>query len=121
MMKAVLMLVTALAVSAGLAATALGSRSAPPTLVGTVGPGFTITLTQNGKAVKTLRHGTYNVVVHDKSSIHAFSLNGPGLARALTQVPFIGTKTSTVTLKAGRYRYFCPPHQTFMFGHVTVT
>jgi plastocyanin len=120
MKKAVLMLVLVLGAVAG-PATALAQRSATPTLVGTVGPGFTITLTQNGKAVKTLKHGTYTFVIHDKSSIHAFSVKGPGLSKALTQVPFIGDKTATVTLKAGKYTYFCPPHQSFMFGHFSVT
>jgi plastocyanin len=120
MKKAVLTLVLVLGVAAGPAA-ALARYSAAPTLVGTVGPGFTIKLTQNGKAVKTLKHGTYTLVINDKASIHSFSLKGPGVSKAFTQVPFIGTKTSTVTLKAGSYTYFCPPHQSFMFGHFTVT
>ena len=120
MKKVVLMLVLVLGAVAG-PATALARQSATPTLVGTVGPGFTITLTQNGKAVKTLKRGAYTFVIHDKSSSHAFSLKGAGLPKALTQVPFVGDKTATVTLKAGKYTYFCPPHQSFMFGHFTVT
>jgi plastocyanin len=105
-----------------LSAGALARRSATPTLVGTVGPGFTITLKQNSKVVKTLKAGTYTLVVHDKASIHAFSLDGPhGYAKDFTTVPFTGTKTFTVKLKVGKYKYYCPPHESFMFGRFTVT
>jgi plastocyanin len=105
-----------------LAAGALARQSAAPTLVGTVGPGFTITLKQNSKVVKTLKAGTYTFVIGDKSSIHAFSLDGPsGFAKDFTTVPFLGTKTVTVKLKTGKYKYFCPPHEPQMFGRFTVT
>ncbi len=49
------------------------------TLVGTVGPGFTITLTKAGKKVTTLPAGTYTIKVQDKSNIHNFHLTGPGV------------------------------------------
>ncbi len=105
-----------------LAGGALARRSATPTLVGTVGPGFTITLKQNSKAVKTLKAGTYTLVIHDKASIHSFSLDGPrGYEKDFTTVPFVGTKTFTVKLKAGKYKYYCPPHEPSMFGRFTVT
>jgi plastocyanin len=61
-------------------------------------------------------------VIRDKSSIHAFSLDGPhGFAHDFTRIPFIGTKTATITLKAGRYKYYCPNHESIMFGHFRVT
>jgi len=108
--------------AAVLAAGALARQSVAPTLVGTVGPGFTITLKQNNKVVKALKAGTYTLVISDKSSIHAYSLVGPqGFAKDFTTVPFVGTKTVTVKLKAGKYKYFCPPHEPVMFGHFTVT
>jgi plastocyanin len=118
-------LVVALAaVALAAASSALASSSAgvkAPTLVGTVGPGYTITLRSGGKAVKTLKAGTYRLVVHDRASIHAFSLDGPGgLAKDVTAVPFVGTKSVTLRLKAGSYRYFCPPHQSIMFGTFVV-
>jgi plastocyanin len=120
--KRLIALLLALAVAAALTATALARQSSTPTLVGTVGPGFTITLTRNGKVVKTLTHGTYNLVIHDKASIHAWSLDGPhGFAKDFTKVPFVGTKTFTVVLKAGKYKYYCPPHEATMFGHFTAT
>src|SRR5207302_3815248 len=53
---------------------ALGQRASTPTLKGTVGPSFTISLTKAGKAVKSLKAGTYKVTVSDKSSMHNFTL-----------------------------------------------
>ena len=52
---------------------------ATPTLNGTVGPGFTITLTQGGKKVTKLKAGTYVFKIADKSKIHNFHLTGPGV------------------------------------------
>ena len=90
------------------------------TLVGTVGPGDTITLKQNNKAVKTLKAGKYKLVIHDKASIHAFSLDGPnGYAKDFTGVSFVGTKTFNVNVKAGAYKFYCPQHESIMFGHFT--
>jgi hypothetical protein len=95
---------------------------ATPTLTGTVGPGFSISVTMGGKAVKTLKAGTYKLVIHDKASIHAFSLDGPhGYAKDFTTVPFVGTKSFTVKLVAGKYKAYCPPHEPMMFQHFTVT
>jgi plastocyanin len=121
MKRTLLISIIAVAAAALLAAAAFGRSSATPTLVGTVGPGFTIDLKQGGKAVKSLKAGTYKLVIHDKASIHAWSLDGPnGFAKDFTKVPFIGTKTFTVHLKAGKYKFYCPPHESMMFGHFTV-
>jgi plastocyanin len=68
------------------------------TLIGTDGPGFTITMSK-----KTVKPGTYTIVVNDKSNIHNFHLTGPGVNK-LTSIPWVGTKTWTVTLKKGVYR-----------------
>ncbi len=116
---AVLLLV---GLAAAIATGAFGRTSATPTLKATVGPGYTISLKQNGKLVKKLKAGTYKLVVADKAAIHAFSLDGPhGYAVDFTKVPFVGTKTFTVRLKAGAYKYYCPPHEAMMFGHFKVT
>lgn len=113
----VLVFVAALA-AAVVTGSALGRPAAHATLVATVGPSYTISLTQNGKPVKKLKAGTYTLVIHDKASVHAFSLDGPnGFAKDFTTVSFVGTKTVTVTLKAGKYKYYCPPHESIMFGH----
>jgi plastocyanin len=120
-MRRILLATTIAAVAAtALVTTAFGRQSAP-TLTGTVGPGFSINLKQNGKAVKTLKAGTYKFVIHDKASIHSFSMDGPnGFDKNFTQVPFVGTKTVTVKLKAGKYKFYCPPHESSMFGNFTV-
>jgi len=83
--------------------------AATPKLTGTTGPGFTITLKNGSKIVKTLKAGTYTVVVSDKSSIHDFHLFGPGVNKKTT-VPFTGTQTWTVKLKPGTYTYQCDIH-----------
>lgn len=116
-----LVFVLLIGIAAALAANAPGQRATVPTLRGTVGPGFTIKLTQNSKVVKTLKAGTYKFVIADKSSIHAFGLDGPhGFAKDFTTVPFTGTKTATVKLKAGSYKYYCSAHEATMFAHFTV-
>jgi plastocyanin len=111
----------ALAVSAAVALLAVPSVSAAGgTLKATVGPGFTITLTQNGKKVSTLKAGTYKIVVSDKSSIHNFHLTGAGVNKT-TSVGATGSKTWTVKLKKGTYKYVCDPHKTSMKGSFKVT
>jgi hypothetical protein len=114
--------VLALIAAAAAASVAFASPQAAGTLNGTVGPGYTITLKQHGKLVKTLKAGTYKLVISDKANIHAFSLDGPhGYAKDFTTVPSIGVKTFTVKLKAGSYKYYCPSHESIMFGHFKVT
>jgi plastocyanin len=111
---------------AGLVATlALAAPSGamgPTKLVGTTGPGFTITLKKNGVKVRTLKAGRYTITVNDKSNIHNFRLKGPGLNKQITGIGFKGTKTVTVTLKKGSYTYQCDPHlSTGMKGSFRVT
>src|SRR5215216_6008667 len=86
------------AVAAGaLAATGGGAAATPKPLTGTVGPGFTITLTTQGKNVTKLKAGTpYRFVISDRSSIHDFHLTGPGFDRLLTTVDYTGTKSFTL-------------------------
>jgi outer membrane murein-binding lipoprotein Lpp len=121
MRKISILLVAAVVVGAVLVAGASARRSATPVLTGTVGPGFTISIKKGGKTVKTLKAGTYKLVIHDKASIHGFSLDGPhGFAKDISPVPFVGTKTITLKLKAGGYKFYCPPHEPTMFGRFTV-
>jgi plastocyanin len=91
-------------------AVAAPSTAATPKLNGTTGPGFTITLKRNGVKVKTVKAGKYSLVVADKSNFQNFRIKGPGLNKAVTSVSFTGTKTVTVTLRAGKYTYQCDPH-----------
>lgn len=112
-------LVLAVALAATLPSAALAGAKAK-TLVGVVGPGYTITLKQAGKAVKTLKAGTYTIKVEDKASIHNFHLMGNGLNK-LTTVAFTGTQTWKVKLKAGKYTFQCDPHAALgMKGTFTV-
>ena len=98
------------------------SQAMTPKLIGTVGPGFTIKLTSAGKKVTTLKAGSYTFVINDKSSSHSYGLDGPnGFAKDFTSVSFQGTKTFTLKLKKGKYKYYCSPHESSMFGFFTVT
>jgi plastocyanin len=117
-----LVAITAVAATGLLVATtSLGGSSAQQTLNGGVGPGFTIKLTKAGKVVKSLKAGTYKLVVADRSSEHNFVLERQGgRERVITSVPFVGTKTVTVKLKTGKYKFYCPPHESSMFGKFTV-
>jgi plastocyanin len=90
-------------------------------LVGTVGPGFTISLTNDGTAVKTLKPGTYKITVNDESSVHDFHLLGPGVDET-TDVASTGTVVWTVKLSKGGYTFQCDPHvASGMVGHFTVS
>lgn len=110
--------VTALA----LAATASSTAAAAKTVDGTVGPGFTIGLTVGGKNVTNLKAGVaYRFVISDRADIHDFHLNGPGLDRVLTSVPFVGTKTFVLRLNKGSYRFYCDPHASIMRGRFQVS
>jgi hypothetical protein len=98
------------------------ATSVPKTLVGTVGPGFTINLTLLGKPVTKLkREVRYRVLINDRSSAHNFHLSGRGFDRELTTVGFTGTKSFVLTLKKGTYRFFCDPHAGIMHGGFRVT
>ena len=106
------------------ATTASQRRSAGATagkrLIGTVGPGFSIALrTPAGAAVKTLRAGTYSVVVRDRSPEHNFHLRGRGVDKSTT-VGASATTTWTVRLAPGTYTYVCDPHASSMRGSLKV-
>ena len=102
------------------ALTASSAVAATPTLNGSVGPGFTITLKKGATKVSKLKAGAYKIVIADKSGIHNFHLKGPGVDKK-TSVSGTGTKTWTVTLKKGKYTYVCDPHASFMKGSFTVS
>src|SRR4051794_7593134 len=116
--------VCAAALAAGFAAaSALGRSAAPVTLKATVGPGYAISLTQSGRKVRTLKPGSYRIVVSDRSRYHDFTLeqeSGGTFERHLTSVAFTGAKTVTLTLKAGRWKFYCSAHEPQMSGLVNV-
>ncbi|HSC91769.1 MAG TPA: hypothetical protein VLB86_08975 [Gaiellaceae bacterium] len=89
-------------------------------LRGVVGPGPSISLSDaSGGRVTQLQPGTYDIVVDDKSEEHNFHLSGPGVD-ASTDVDFVGTRTLTVTLRDGTYRFMCDPHASTMRGQFRV-
>jgi plastocyanin len=110
----------ATALALAVAASAPAAR-APKTVQGSVGPGFTISLTLGGKKVSTLKKGVpYRFAISDRASIHDFHLTGPGINRVLTSVEFMGTKSVVLTLRKGTYRFFCDPHASVMHGSFRV-
>ena len=115
------MKLVALAVlAAALVVPSAGAKSTAGKLVGTVGPGYTITLTQGGKKVSKLPAGAYVITIADKAGDHNFHLAGPGLNKK-TSVGGKGTFAWTVMLKKGKYTYVCDPHAAFMKGAFSVT
>ncbi|HEX6714882.1 MAG TPA: plastocyanin/azurin family copper-binding protein [Thermoleophilaceae bacterium] len=100
---------------------AVGSASAASkTVNGSVGPGFTISLTKGGKKVTKLKPATYKFKISDKSSHHNFHLSGPGYNKAITSVGFKGRKSVTIKLRKGTYRFMCDPHSSIMKGSFKV-
>jgi hypothetical protein len=92
------------------------SQAAMPKLVGTDGPGFTITLKKNGSKVTRLKAGKYAITVKDLSDVHNFHLTGRGVNKR-TSVDRIGTTSWIVTLQRGAtYRFVCDPHASSMRG-----
>ena len=112
---------TALVVGAVVAPPAMGSEPQGRQLEGTVGPGFTISLTEDGQPTESLRPGVYWLTVHDLSNRHNFHIIGPdGLDEVVTSVPFVGDVTVKILLKHGTVTFQCDPHQAFMNGSFTV-
>jgi plastocyanin len=102
---------------------AVAREAATPTLKGTVGPGFTITLTSAGKKVVKLKAGTYLFAIADRGAIHNFVLEkekGGTFEKTITSVPFTGTKSVKIKLTAGEWKYYCRPHESAMFGSFKV-
>jgi plastocyanin len=112
-MKAAAIFVSVVAMLLLVASTSAATRRG--TLVGTDGPGFTITMSK-----KVVPAGTYVIVIKDRSPIHNFHLTGPGVDKA-TSVPFVGTVKWTVKLKKGAYKFVCDPHAAIMVGELKVT
>ena len=108
-----------LALGAALLVPGSAPAAARPTLVATVGPGFTITLRQGAKKVVRVRRGLYTIVVRDRSDMHNFHLRGR-LVNRRTTVPAVGVVRWTVRLRRGRYTFVCDPHRSAMKGSFVV-
>jgi plastocyanin len=108
----------AVAVTAALsvAGVAQAAPTANKKLNGTVGPGFTITV-----AKKTVKAGTYDIVIQDRSNAHNWHITGPGVNKK-TSVSGTGTITlKNVKLKKGTYTIVCDPHASTMRTTLRVT
>lgn len=114
-----LLLITALAAAAiSLPAAAVGVPA--PSLVGVVGPGFSITLRNpDGSSVSHLDVGMYVVSVDDRSDLHNFHLSGPGVEQT-TEVETTGMTSWNIQVTDGTYRFRCDPHAAQMKGSFTV-
>lgn len=90
-------------------------------LVGTVGPGFSITLRDTqGNAVTRVDPGEFEIEVDDRSEEHNFHLIGPGGIDVSTAVASVGKQTFKVALVNGRYTFQCDPHAASMRGSFDV-
>jgi plastocyanin len=96
-----------------------GAPAGTVSLTGVVGPGFTISLKNRTKTVKTLAPAAYTFVVYDKATSHNFHLTGPGVNRKTT-VGGMGSLRWTLTLRKGTYRYVCDAHASLMHGSFVV-
>jgi plastocyanin len=103
------------AVIALVVATTGQAASEKGALIGTDGPGFTISMSK-----KSTKADVYRITIRDRSNIHNFHLTGPGVNKT-TGVAFVGTKVWTVRLKKGTYRFVCDPHAGNMKGTLKVT
>ena len=95
-----------------------GAAEHPSALDGTVGQGDAFTISLNdpqGHALGTIAAGTYQLTVHDDSSIHNFHITGSGVDDK-TSVSSAETKTFTVNLSPGTYTFLCDIHPTSMKG-----
>jgi plastocyanin len=99
-----------------------GGITAKTKLVLTSGPAYAITLkTAAGKAVRSMRTGTYTVTVRDRSAIHNAHLIAPGYNRATRPPAYRGTQTWKVKLaNAGTLRFLCDPHSRRMKGSARI-
>jgi plastocyanin len=113
-MRIITLALSAIAVSLAFASGSFAATKAS-TLTGTVGPGYTISMSK-----KTVKAGAYTITIHDLASIHDFHLTGAGVNK-VTSVSGTGTTTWKVTLKKGKYTFVCDPHRTIMHGVLTVT
>jgi plastocyanin len=122
-MKRIALVLLAAALAA--AAFLVSAQASTPKLVGTVGPGYTITLKKGAAKVKTLKAGKYTFVITDKAAIHNFTVErekgGPKIEKTLTGTAFQGKKTVTMTLKTGSWKYYCSIHESQVFGFFKVT
>jgi len=110
---------TASAVTVSPASAAGSSAAKPdrglPIIRGSVGPGFTISVSRHQAPP-----GRYRLIVRDMGSGHNWHIRGPGDVNRRTGVPFTGRREFTVRLRVGTYRIVCDPHSSQMRTRIVV-
>jgi hypothetical protein len=98
-------LIATVAVGAAVLMTAAAGfgKNGVTTLHATVGS--TVSVTKDGARVQSLRAGTYRIVISDRSAEHGVVLRRGDAVRRLTAARFVGTKTVTVALARGTWRF----------------
>ena len=91
-----------------------------PKLLATVGPKATITLrSASGAPLKTVKAGTYSIVVRDRSKIHNFHLVGVGVNKK-SSVAAVATTTWKLKLSKGVLRFYSDKAPKTVKGSVKV-
>lgn len=117
MSRRTLIALVTLGAVAALALASVGQAVPAATAIkGTVGPGFTISVTP-----RTVKAGRHSFVIQDKSGIHNWHITGPGVNRVIGGVSQTGTFRATLTLRKGTYRIVCDPHASAMKTTLRVT
>jgi hypothetical protein len=90
----------------------VGSAVGPPvlaTLQATVSTGGKLSLTRNGRPVKSLKHGRYAFAVNDRSRLAGFTVSAPHRRSVvISSVVYLGRRSVTVNLTAGRWSFSTP-------------
>ena len=102
----------------------VGNPPAPappkPRLLATVGPKATISLrSATGAVLRSVKAGTYAIVVRDRSAVHNFHLVGKGVNRR-SGLAAVATTTWTVKLQAGLLRFYSDKAPKTVKGSITV-
>jgi plastocyanin len=93
--------------SSGGKSTAGSSTALRGTVTGTVGASGSLKLVFQGKAVSTLKSGRYRITIVDRTPARNFVVRqAKGRAITLSGVPFVGKRTATVDLTAGRWTFY---------------
>src|SRR5262249_48332505 len=115
-MRIALIATVAACLLAAAPSSAVPIRQTDGQLVGSVGPGFTISLKDSsGANVKHPDVGTYTLLVHALSDLHDFHLSGPGV-NVTTDVIGTGDQTFTINVTDGVYDFQCDAHPLQMKG-----
>ena len=105
----VVVAVTASAFGASGGSSVMGDSTSVPfrgTLVGTADTLGRVTLTRNGKPVRSVKSGRYKIVVTDTVPHSGFIMQRPNSSEiVVTSWEFVGTRRTTLKLTPGRWGF----------------